>query len=128
MTFTKKIRAIMYRRNISQDNLAQQMGMTQTAISNYLKEGHENTIKLSKAADMARVLGVSLDWLYDANAPLLTDEELDAVKVIQRLIGLLGPELSYKRLALATDVPPTASRPEDARPSPAGSWKPVSER
>lgn len=71
-TFSKNLKEIRKKNGITQKNLADSCGVKQSVISSY--ENGSSTPNLEVAADIAKTLGVSLDWLcgFDGNPQPVT--------------------------------------------------------
>lgn len=109
--FAIKLRALMKYRKFSQEALAPELGITQSAVSQLLRA---KEIKLSHAFILAKLFDVSLDYLADPTIPLHSENELAMERRIRDLVLRLGPERAYNRLILAEKVeivPP--NRPQD---------------
>jgi transcriptional regulator with XRE-family HTH domain len=113
-SFAGKVRAILRRRKISQDDLASVLGITQPTVSQMLRGGG---VKLEHAVAIARHLGVSLDHLTDDAEPLRGEKRLERDARIRELIEELGPDDSFRRLIKRADE---AERRETLGPLSAG--------
>ena len=61
MTFTEKLRRLMEDRNCAR--VAKRMGLPRNAISDYINK--KMIPRADRAAQIARAMGVSLDWLMN---------------------------------------------------------------
>lgn len=62
--FSERLKQARQAKGLSQAKLAEVVGVGQNAISNYEKAGDKGSMpKLETAAEMAKALDVSLDWL-----------------------------------------------------------------
>jgi len=111
MGYTDKLQKLCALRGLDQSALAGKVGLSKSSISRILSGAQEP--KLRVAYDLAKALGVTLDYLVDETPELgpndqlgmLTEDELTILKIVRRL----GADASFNRLVhVATPAP----RPE----------------
>ena len=91
MGYADKIRRLCALRGLDQTELAARVNLTKSSMSRILSGAQMP--KLDKAYELAKVLGVSLDYLVDDElevAPsgqwiLVTEDELTILKLVRRL-------------------------------------------
>lgn len=66
-TIGDRIRTLRRGRGLSQGELAGQVGLTQTTVSNY--ERGKRTMDIDTARSLADHFGVSLEWLANGGSP-----------------------------------------------------------
>ena len=94
--FSEKLSAIMADRNLSQEGLAERCEVSQTLVGNW-KRG-VNVPSLEKAVGLARVLGVSMDYLYDGSISMMSEMELRTAQSIRDVVSQIGVERAWRRL------------------------------
>ncbi|GAC1474827.1 MAG: hypothetical protein NVSMB9_25940 [Isosphaeraceae bacterium] len=100
MGYTDKLQRLCALRGVDQSALAKEVGLSKSSISRILSGAQEPKLRL--AYDLARVLGVTLDYLVDDNADvnaadrfvMVNDDELTILKIVRRL----GSDASIDRL------------------------------
>lgn len=125
MGYTDKLQKLCALRGLDQSSLAKKVGLSRSSISRILNGAQEP--KLGLAYDLARVLGVSLDYLVDDNPEvelndqlvMLSESELTILKIVRHL----GTNTSIDRLLNSPangipnasetkpSPPPTVNRP-----------------
>lgn len=100
--FAKKLRELSGRRNLSQEKLAGKMRVSQSQISNYMDD-RKGDVKLSMALKLAEFFAVPLEMLSDPGASLASEEDLELMRDVTRLVARLGPQRAYDRLAKIDD-------------------------
>ena len=118
MGYTDKLQKLCALRGLDQTSLAKKVGLSRSSISRILNGAQEP--KLGLAYDLARALGVSLDYLVDENPEvelndqlvMLSESELTILKIVRHL----GTNTSIDRLlnSPALGVPTSL----EAKPSP----------
>jgi transcriptional regulator with XRE-family HTH domain len=111
MGYSERLQKLCALRSLDQATLASMVGLSKWSISRILTGVQEP--KLSLANDLAKALGVTLDYLMDDSLELaqtqrrviVTDEELMILKIVRRL----GPNAALDRLLA---VGPPAHRAE----------------
>lgn len=99
MTTGEKIERLMEAKGLSRARLAQLAGVSKSTVTNWCEGG---SLKLNAAWKVARTLGVSLDFLADADLsepppPALSDDEAALLPLIRDL----GVAEARRRLLLA---------------------------
>jgi transcriptional regulator with XRE-family HTH domain len=74
MRFCDRLRVILAQKKITQSDLGRAVGVTQAAVSCWLRG--RNTPTANKIADIARFIGVDLAVLFDSDTPIETDPTL----------------------------------------------------
>ena len=100
MGYTDKLQKLCALRGLDQSSLAKKVGLSRSSISRILNGAQEPKLKL--AYELARALGVSLDYLVDENPDLepsdqlvmLSESELTILKIVRHL----GTTASIDRL------------------------------
>jgi len=100
MGYTDKLQKICALRGLDQSALASKIGLSKSSISRILSGAQEP--KLRVAYDLAKALGVTLDYLVDESSEvnpndqlvMLTEDELTILKIVRRL----GADASFNRL------------------------------
>jgi transcriptional regulator with XRE-family HTH domain len=114
MGYAEKLQQVCALKGLDQSTLAEAVGLSRSSISRILSGSQEP--KLGVAWNLARVLGVSLDYLADDTQEAdpgaawvrLSEDELTILKLVRRL----GVEAAMDRLlALPNDQGP---RPSDS--------------
>ena len=108
MGYADKLQKLCVLRNIDQSDLASKVGLSKSSISRILSGVQEP--KLGLALDLAKALGVTLDYLVEESAEVgssqhlvtVTEEELMILKIVRRL----GTNIAIDRLL---SVPATGS-------------------
>jgi transcriptional regulator with XRE-family HTH domain len=105
MGYSEKLQKLCAMRNLDQSTLATKVGLSKSSISRILSGVQEPKLRL--AYDLARALGVTLDYLVDDSPEMgpaqhllmVTDEEMMILKIVRRL----GANVAIDRLL---NVPP----------------------
>lgn len=121
MGYRDKLKKLCALRGLDQSTLASQVGLTKSSISRILNGAQEP--KLSVAYELARALGVTLDYLVDDSPELgptdqmvpVSDEELTILRIVRHL----GPSESIDRLLAIVAAPQPAEEKTAAVPNPA---------
>ena len=100
MGYTDKLQKLCALRGLDQSSLAKKVGLSRSTISRILNGAQEP--KLTLAYDLAKALGVSLDYLVDENPEvelndqlvMLSESELTILKIVRHL----GANVSIDRL------------------------------
>jgi transcriptional regulator with XRE-family HTH domain len=100
MGYTEKLQKACALRGLDQAALAGKVGLSKSSISRILSGAQEP--KLGVAAALAKVLGVTLDYLVDESPEIgpndqlvwLSEDEVTILKIVRRL----GPDASFSRL------------------------------
>ncbi len=87
-----KLKDARERARLSQEALAEKVGVSQTSIDKY--ENTNTSPSLNTLLTMARVLDISLDWLFDD----ARTETLDVERSFRGAVARLGVERAYDRL------------------------------
>lgn len=87
--FSARLKRARNKAKMTQDELAQKAGMTQSKVSTYESEKNQSVPGLDAAAALAVALGVSLDWLAGISDDEKTDAEISGQDFLRKLIGLL---------------------------------------
>jgi transcriptional regulator with XRE-family HTH domain len=111
MGYADKLQKLCALRGLDQATLASKVGLSKSSISRILSGTQEPKLRL--AYELARALGVTLDYLVDDSPELgtnqhmmmITEEELMILKIVRRL----GPTVSIDRLL---NVPSNSLRNE----------------
>lgn len=108
MGYAEKLQKLCALRGLDQSALAERVGLSKSSMSRILSGVQEPKLRL--AHELARVLGVTLDYLVDDSLELepsgqlvlLNDDEVAILKMVRRL----GHDTSIDRLlAVATPMP-----------------------
>ena len=83
MSFANRLTELRKSKGLSQEELANKLGTQGPAIGRYERDAAKPTIEV--AAKIARILGVSLDYLVGNSDTLLNQEIIDRVIEIQNL-------------------------------------------
>jgi transcriptional regulator with XRE-family HTH domain len=102
--FATKIKALRKFRKTSQEDLAPMLGITQSGVSQVLRN---KDTKLSHGLALAKHFEVSLDYLADPEIPVLSQEELAINKMVRDIIASIGPQQAYRRLL---NLPPEETK------------------
>src|SRR5438309_12094791 len=100
MGYAEKLQQLCALRGLEQSVLAERVGLSKSSISRILSGAQEPKLRL--AFDLAKALGVTLDYLVDDTLDLrptdrlvmISEDELTVIKIIRRL----GVELAIDRL------------------------------
>jgi transcriptional regulator with XRE-family HTH domain len=114
MGYPEKLQKLCILRNLDQSTLASRLGLSKSSISRIISGVQEPKLRL--AYDLAKVLGVTLDYLVDDSPEVgpgeqlltVTEEELMILKIARRL----GAEIAIDRLLNV----PKAGREDEPRP------------
>ena len=108
MKLGEKLRLLRKQHGLKQGGLARTAGLTTNKIQRY--EQSSQTPKGDDALALAKVLGVTTDYLLDDTLPYPPAEEhlSEKVVIIRQLEGLIGALLSHE----GEDRPPEAVRPD----------------
>jgi transcriptional regulator with XRE-family HTH domain len=105
MGYAEKMQRLCALRGLDQSALAERMGISKSSMSRILSGAQEPKLRL--AQDLARELGVTLDYLMDESAddpsrqPItVTEDELTVLKLVRRL----GVDVAIDRL-LGVEAP-----------------------
>lgn len=121
MGYPEKLQKLCAMRGMDQSALATQFGLSKSSISRILNGSQEPKLRL--AYDLARALGVTLDYLVDESPEVGPLEQFVMVSedevTILKIVRLLGTEAAYNRLLNAPAPPdaPAASRDGGRSPS-----------
>src|SRR5262249_12801168 len=129
MGYTDKLHQLCAMRGLDQSALAERLGISKSSMSRILTGVQEP--KLTLAYDLAKTLGVSLDYLVDesldpqeaAHMILVNEEEMTVLKIVRRL----GIEVSIDRL-LAIHVPSPPPKAVGGKPGPSQPPRPGGEK
>src|SRR3954449_3601819 len=108
MGYAEKLQKLCALRGMDQSALASQVGLSKSSISRILSGVQEPKLRL--AYDLAKALGVTLDYLVE-DAPelgptqhlvMVSEEEMMILKIVRRL----GSNLAIDRLLNAPPGPP----------------------
>lgn len=108
MGYTDKLQKLCALRGLDQSALASRVHLSKSSISRILSGSQEP--KLSLAYDLAKALGVTLDYLVDESPEIgptdqlvmVSEDELAILKVVRRL----GPDVAFGRLLNVTTHAP----------------------
>ena len=90
-----KLKDARERSKFTQEGLADELAITQSSVDKY-ENGHASP-RLDTLLTMARVLDISLDWLFDDSR----EESLETERAFRRAVKKLGGvDHAYNRLAL----------------------------
>jgi len=114
MGYPEKLQKLCILRNLDQSTLASRLGLSKSSISRIISGVQEPKLRL--AADLAKALGVTLDYLVGDSPELgpgqhlvtVTEEELMFLKMVRRL----GTEVAIDRLLNV----PMAGQGDEPRP------------
>lgn len=102
--FAKRLKEARENKGIRQNTLAKAVGVTPQTISGYERKDGLKTPSLDIAADLARELGVSLDWLLglaDATAHKARFETLaDVVETIEEIMDITGGDAEIHSVSI----------------------------
>lgn len=101
--FPEKMRELMRRKGMSQERLAPHIDVSQSSISDYSKGKHVETMEIRKAKRFAQVFDVPLDWLFDDQKDMMSEEDLATWRNVRTLVEMLGLPRAYARLAKIED-------------------------
>lgn len=116
MGYKDKLQRLCALRGMDQSALASQVGLSKSSISRILNGAQEPKLRL--AYDLAKALGVTLDYLVDDSPEagpgdqlvMVSEDELTILKIVRRL----GSDVSLDRLVNS----PTATVQETAELKP----------
>ena len=94
--FSERLKQARQAKGLSQAKLAEAVGVGQNAISNYEKAGDKGSMpKLETAAEMAKTLDVSLDWLVGTTEKQKNEaaEKMDGRSFLDYLITLFQKKI-----------------------------------
>lgn len=94
--FSERLKQARQAKGLSQAKLAEVVGVGQNAISNYEKAGNKGSMpKLETAAEMAKALDVSLDWLVGTTDKQKNEAaaKMDGRSFLDYLITLLQEKI-----------------------------------
>ena len=125
MGYAEKLQQLCALRGLDQSALATKVGLSKSSMSRILSGVQEPKLRL--AYDLAKALGVTLDYLVDespevdpnAQLVMVTEDELTILKIVRRL----SSNVSIDRL-LAVPTP----QPAEPRPGPGGQGQPAPSR
>lgn len=119
--FPEKMRELMRRKGMSQERLAPHIDVSQSSISDYSKGKHVETMEIRKAKRFAQVFDVPLDWLFDDQKDMMSEEDLATWRNVRTLVEMLGLPRAYARLAKIEDPEGGQGRTmQPPRPTPQG--------
>ncbi|WP_435005137.1 helix-turn-helix domain-containing protein [Tundrisphaera lichenicola] len=98
MQFPQKLDFLIGLRGTNQSQLSRKTGISQSAISEMTKG--KRRVYMDQAFELARALGVSLDYLADdaqEEPPAIASTNYDVV--IKRLVEVMGEDEAIRRLA-----------------------------
>lgn len=111
MGYSEKLQRLCALRGLDQATLADQVGLSRSTISRIISGIQEPKLKL--AHDLAKALGVTLDYLVEETLEIGPGEQLVALteeeRMILKIVRRLGSNVAIDRLL---NVPPAASAPE----------------
>lgn len=132
MGYTEKLQKLCALRNLDQTALAVRVGLSKSSISRILSGAQEPKLRL--AYDLAKALGVTLDYLVDDSSVvgaaeqlvMVTEDELTVLKMVRRLgvddaidrllnVGLITPRAGESRGPTDAESPALGNRSEAAR-------------
>lgn len=87
--FSARLKQARNSANMTQSQLAEKAGMTQSKVSTYESEKCTSVPGLDAAAALAAALGVSLDWLAGISDELKPTTEISGRDFLKQLIDLL---------------------------------------
>lgn len=100
MGYSEKLQRLCAMRGLDQSELASRVGLSKSSISRIMSGAQEPKLRL--AYDLARALGVTLDYLVDDSPELGTNEHLMMVSedelMILKIARRLGPGVAIDRL------------------------------
>ena len=110
MGYSEKLQKLCVLRNLDQATLASKVGLSKSSISRILSGVQEPKLRL--AYDLARALGVTLDYLVEDSPEIgptqhlvtITEEELMILKIARRL----GSNVAIDRLLNVSAATPAA--------------------
>ena len=108
MGYTDKLQKLCALRGLDQSALAQKVNLSKSSISRILSGAQEPKLRL--AFDLAKALGVTLDYLVDDSPEvgpsdqliMLSEDEVAILKIVRRL----GRNEAFDRLLNVTAPPP----------------------
>ena len=111
MGYTDKLQRLCALRGLDQSALANKVGLSKSSISRILSGAQEPKLRL--AYDLAKALGVTLDYLVDDSPEIgptdqlvmVSEDELTILKIVRRL----GNNVAIDRLL---NVPTTTAGPK----------------
>ena len=107
MGYAEKLKRLCALRGLDQSELAERLNVPKSSISRIF--GGTRDLKLGLARDMARELGVSLDYLVDDSVDLsLTDQFIVVSQdewAVLKLVRRLGVEVALDRLLQVVEPP-----------------------
>lgn len=119
MGYRDKLKKLCALRGLDQCSLASQVGLTKSSISRILNGAQEP--KLSVAYELAKALGVTLNYLVDESLELGPTDQLVSVTeeemTILRIVRQLGTSESFDRL-LAVQASPAPGATDVRGPVP----------
>ena len=115
MGYSEKLQKLCALRSLDQSTLATRVGLSKSSISRIISGAQEPKLRL--AHDLAKALGVTLDYLVEESPELgpaehlvaVTEEELMVLKIVRRL----GANVAIDRLL---NVAPGAQAAEPQGP------------
>jgi transcriptional regulator with XRE-family HTH domain len=123
MKLSTKLREHMERLGLSQEKLAEHLGVSQSLVSKW-KRGR-GMPKASEVRAMATLFGVTCDYLLDDDLPVMGPEETEYDREVRRIARKVGPkqvwEILMGRLGQADPagapggLPAITPRPDDGR-------------
>lgn len=115
MGYPEKLKRLCALRGMDQSQLAEKLNVPKSTISRIFSGSRE--LKLGLAREMARELGVTLDYLVDdsLDEPLtdqyvmVTEDEFTLLKLVRRL----GMEVALSRLLQVSEPATSSGEPSD---------------
>lgn len=89
MEFPKKLQKHMKRLRLSQESLGRELGVSQSLVGKWVRGQNNPDIYQGRA--LAKVLGVSLDYLIDESIRVLEPEETEADRNVRGAMTKFGP-------------------------------------
>lgn len=90
LLFSERISELMFRYKLSQKKLAAKVGVTESAMSYYVKG--ERTPRSDVLARMAKALHTTTDYLLGTSDNPYPDSNPDELQYLQRNLGKLDPQ------------------------------------
>jgi transcriptional regulator with XRE-family HTH domain len=107
MGYAHKLQRLCALRGLDQSALAVKVGLSKSSISRIMSGAQEPKLRL--AYDLAKALGVTLDYLVDDSPELGTNEHLVMVTedelMILKMVRRLGTSVSIDRLLNVSSAP-----------------------
>lgn len=88
--FSERLYAARKEADLTQQELADELGISSSNISDYERPGHSKTPTLYNLCEIARILNVSVDWL------LGTDNYKQAIDILDDFVDCFEPDIEIK--------------------------------